>query len=77
MHSPLTPQRVRLAAQVVELLAAVDVDLRARTARTDLGHLPEILLATEEQDMLRVEAGLLLPNVGGFFIGGDIALDHP
>ena len=56
------------AAQVVALLAEVNVDLGARAAGTDLGHLPEVFLAPEKQNMRRVEARLLLPDIRGFII---------
>ena len=39
------------AAQVVALFAEVKVDFGARSAGTELSHLPEVFLAPEEQDM--------------------------
>ena len=74
MHSPFTPQTMVCAAQVVALFAEVKVDLGARTARTELRHLPEVFLAPEEQNMRRVEARLCLPNIGGFVIARNVAL---
>ena len=71
---PVNPAFVRLAAQVIEFLAAVHVDLRAGPARTGFGHLPEIFFAPKEQDVVRMHARLLLPDISGFVISGDIAL---
>ncbi len=62
------------AAQVIALLAQVDMDLGARAAGTGLRHLPEVFLAPKEQHMRRVEAGLLLPDIRGFIIAWDVAL---
>ena len=62
------------AAQVVALFAEVNVDLGTRPARTELRHLPEVFLAPEKQNMRRVEARLLLPNIGGFIVARNIAL---
>jgi len=63
-----------LAAQVVALLAQVEVDFRARSARTKLGHLPEVFLAPEEQDVVGIHTRLLSPNFRGLIIARDIAL---
>jgi hypothetical protein len=54
--------------------AAVDVDLAVRTARADLGHLPEVLAAAKEGDVGRIETRLLAPQVGGFVVTRDVAL---
>src|SRR5712691_1613807 len=42
----------RMRAAVASLLAAVDMDLRARTARPGLAHLPEIVLLAAAQDSI-------------------------
>ena len=65
---------VRFPGQVVKFLAPVEVDLRTRPAGTGLSHFPEVFLAPEEQHMRWVESGLLLPDLGGFIVGGDVAL---
>ena len=67
------PADVVGAAQVVALFPQVDVDLRARPAGTCFRHLPEILMAPEEQNMRRVKPGLFLPDICGFIVARDAA----
>ena len=48
--------RVRAVHRVRAAAAAVDVDLGARTARTGVAHLPEVVLAPETQDARGMDA---------------------
>jgi hypothetical protein len=54
------------AAQVVAFFAEVKMNLGARSAGTELCHLPEVFLAPEKEDVLGVEAWLFLPDVRRF-----------
>ena len=57
--------------------AEVVVDLRARTARTGLAHLPEVVLLVEAEDAALGHAGHLLPELFGLVVlaeDGDVEL---
>src|SRR5690349_20201002 len=56
------------AAQVIVFFATVKMDFRARSARAKLRHLPEVFLASEEEHMRRIKAGLSLPDLRSFVI---------
>ena len=71
---PIDPASMGFAAQVIEFLTAVHVDLGTGSARTCFSHFPKILFTPKKQDMRRLHAGLLLPNICSFIIGRDIAL---
>ena len=53
------------------------MDLRARTARAGLAHLPEVVLLVETEDAILRHAGDLLPELLGFVVfaeDGDVQL---
>ena len=54
---------------VAQRRAAIDVDLGARATRTDLAHLPEIILLVEALDVRRVDVGEITPQGFGLAVG--------
>ena len=50
-----------LVALAASSLAEIDVDLRTRTARTGLAHLPEIVFGSEFQDFRMVDVRHFFP----------------
>ena len=74
-QSPLTRQTwPGTCLLVAGLRAQVDVDLAVRAAGAGLGHLPEVVLAPEEQHVVREHARLLAPDVGRLVVARDDAL---
>jgi len=51
-----------------ERAAAVDVDLRARPARSHVAHLPEVVLVAEPLDAIHRHAYHLVPDLLGFVV---------
>jgi hypothetical protein len=48
------------------------MDLAAGAAGAGIGHLPEVILAPEGQNLLGDDTGLVLPGCFGFFISGHL-----
>ena len=61
------------ALHIAEFRTAVVVDLSVGAAGAGLGHFPEVVLASEGQQVGRVKAGLGQPDIGRFAVLRDLA----
>ena len=60
-----------------QVIALMEVDLRARTAGAVIAHGPEVVLLAEAQDPVVPEAGDLLPERKGVVVVGEDGRDQP
>ena len=68
LHEAVALGVTERAAVGTEVRAAVDVDLAARSARTGVAHLPEVVLVAEALDALERHADLLVPDRFGLVV---------
>ncbi len=66
-HHPRIARIHQSAARAVG--RQINVDLGARTARTGIAHLPEIVFLAEPQDMRGIDVRLLAPEILGLAVG--------
>ncbi len=65
---------VRIVALLAVIRAHIHMNFGAGTARTGVGHFPEVLFTAEIHDVARVHTGLRAPNIVGFLIRGNLSL---
>ncbi len=68
LHEPVALGITERAAIGTEVGAAVDVDLAARSARTGVAHLPEVVLVAESLDAFERHTDLLVPDRLGLVV---------
>ena len=68
LHEPVALRIAQRPAARTEGRTAIDVDLRARSARTRLAHLPEVVLVAEALDAVHRDADLVVPDLLRLFV---------